>query len=45
MFAGKFVRSESFLAVLGVGIIFNVKRFEFRKTSEVFFSETVLQNV
>ena len=36
MFAGKFVKSESFLAVLQADIIFNVKRFEVRKMSEVF---------
>ena len=35
MFAGKFVKSESFLAVLRVDIIVNVKWVEVRKISEV----------
>ena len=39
MFAGKFVKSESFLAVLRVDIIFNVKRVEVRETSEVFLAK------
>ena len=34
--AGKFVKSESFLAALRVDIIFNVKRVEVRKISEGF---------
>ena len=34
--AGKFVKSEGFLAVLRVDIIFNVKRVEVRKISEGF---------
>ena len=35
-FAGKFVKSERFLAVLREHIIFNVKRVEVRKMTEVF---------
>ena len=35
--AGKFVKSESFLAALRVDIIFNVKRVEVRKISEGFW--------
>ena len=36
MSAGKFLKSERFLAVLQEHIIFNVKRFEVRKISKVF---------
>ena len=37
MFAGKFVKSEKFLAVLLEHIIFNVKWVEIRKMSEIFW--------
>ena len=38
MFAGKFVSWESFLAVFWKHIIFNLKRVEIRKMSEVFWA-------
>ena len=39
MFAGKFVKSERFLSVLRQHIIFNVKRVEVHKMSEVFLAK------
>ena len=42
MFAGKFVKSEGFLAMLREPIIFNIKWVEVRKMSEVFLSKTLL---
>ena len=39
MFAGKFVNWESFLAVFWEHIIFNFKRVEIRKMSEVFWAK------
>ena len=42
MFAGKFVKSESFLAVLRLDFIFNVKRVEVSLNELGFLSETVL---
>ena len=36
MFAGKFVKWERFLAVLGEHMFFNVERVEVHKVSEVF---------
>ena len=42
IFAGKSLSQENFLAVLWEHIIFNFKRVEIRKMSEIFLGETVL---